>query len=153
MILRESHLQLHHIKPHGALYNLAARDCNTADIIIEVMKGIPMPLKLYVPYGSVIAERAVEQGISITYEAFADRNYNDDLSLVSRTDPKALINEPAEVCDHVLRMINDGMVKTIDGHLVPIKAETFCVHGDNPDALKILQMLKEQLENHSIKIL
>ena len=84
-VVREQHAALHHVKPHGALYNLAAKDKTTAEVIVEVMKSIHLPLKLYVPYGSVIANIATKAKIPITFEVFADRNYNSDLSLVSRT--------------------------------------------------------------------
>jgi UPF0271 protein len=150
-VLRAQHINLHHIKPHGALYNLAAVDEKTASVIIEVVKSIALPIYLYVPYGSVIADLAKKENIKITYEAFADRNYNDDLSLVSRTQKNAIITAPEEVFEHVYKMISEQKVKTIDGVEVGIKAETFCVHGDNPEALKLLQFLSEKLyQNHVI---
>jgi len=92
-VVREQHAALHHVKPHGALYNLAVTDKKTAEVIVEVMKSIHLPLKLYVPYGSVISELAIKENIPITYEVFADRNYNEDLSLVSRGKENALIKD------------------------------------------------------------
>lgn len=96
-ICREEQAQLNHVKPHGALYNLAAKDKNTAEVVIEVMKRFHQSIKLYVPYGSVIAEIAIQENIPIIYEAFADRNYNNDLSLVSRKKPNALIINSEEM--------------------------------------------------------
>lgn len=152
-ILRTEHVTLHHIKPHGALYNLAAVDEKTANVIIEVVKSIAMPLYLYVPYGSVIADLAKKESIKITYEAFADRNYNEDLTLVSRTKSNAIITEPEEVFKHVYKMISEQKVKTISGVEVGIKADTFCIHGDHPEALKLLQLLTENLHKNKVIIM
>lgn len=144
-ICKEQQALLYHVKPHGALYNLAAKDKNTAQVIIEVMKRFHQPLKLYVPYGSVIAEVAKKENITITYEAFADRNYNEDLSLVSRKQPNAVITNSDEMFDHVHNMVVHQKVKCLSGVEVPIKANTFCIHGDNPKALKLASDLKRKL--------
>lgn len=150
-VLRAEHCMLHHVKPHGALYNLAAVDKKTAEVIIEVVKSIALPIQLYVPYGSVIADLAQKENIKITYEAFADRNYNTDLTLVSRTQINAVITDSDEVFGHVKSMIFHQKVKTISGVEVGIKADTFCVHGDNPEAINLLQNLTEKLlESHVI---
>ena len=152
VIEEHHHAHLHHVKPHGALYNVAAKDCDTATIIIEVMKSMPLPAKLYVPYGSLIAEMAKEEGIPITYEAFADRNYNDDLSLVSRSEANAVITDPVEMYAHVIRMVQQGEVKTISGKHINIKADTFCIHGDNPKAIELVKLLSENLAKNQILI-
>ena len=136
-ICREEQALLHHVKPHGALYNLAAKDKKTAQVIVEVMKRFHQPLTLYVPYGSVIAEIAASENINITYEAFADRNYNEDLSLVSRKLKNAIITDSEQMFEHVHNMVVHKKVKTITGVEVPLEAETFCIHGDNPNALKL----------------
>jgi len=152
-ILREEQANLHHIKPHGALYNLAAVDEKIASVIIEVMKSFALSIKLYVPYKSVIANLAIQNNIPIIYEAFADRNYNDDLTLVSRTQSNAIITDPDSVFKHVYNMISEQKVKTINGVEVGIKADTFCVHGDNPEALKLLQFLTEKLQQNHVVIM
>jgi len=152
-ILRDERATLHHIKPHGALYNLVAKDEKTAKVIIEVVKSIALPIYLYVPYGSVIADLAQRENIKITYEAFADRNYNENLSLVSRSLPNAVISNPDEVFEHVRKMIFDNKVKTINGVEVEIKADTYCVHGDNPEALKLLQILTQKLQESEVIIM
>jgi len=151
-ILRKAHVSLHHVKLHGALYNLAAKDKKAALIIIELMKSFVEPVKLYVPYQSVIANLAIENNIPIVYEAFADRNYNEDLSLVSRKDTNALISKKEDVFEHVLRMIKSQNVKAINGVEVPVKASTFCVHGDTKNALEILDYLNSKLPLSGIKI-
>ena len=151
-IARKDQVLLNHVKPHGTLYNLATSDKKYAEVIVEVMKRFHQPLKLYVPYGSVIAEIAIKEGISIMYEAFADRNYNQDLSLVSREESNAIISDSKEMCDHVLNMILHHKVKTIDGVEVDIKAKTFCLHGDNPKAIKLAKELYKKLTQSGIQI-
>ncbi len=152
IILKEEHARLYHIKPHGALYNLAATDEKIAIIIIEVIKSIALPIKLYVPYKSVIADVALKNNISIIYEAFADRNYNDDLTLISRNNANALIKDENELYNHVYNMITTQNVKTRFGKEVPIKADTFCIHGDNSDAVYLVKNLRLKLEEKGIKI-
>ncbi|OBQ55297.1 5-oxoprolinase subunit PxpA [Tamlana sp. s12] len=152
-ILEAEHLHLHHVKPHGALYNLAAVDEKIAQVIIEVMKCLMLRVHLYVPYNSVIAKLAIENRIPIMYEAFADRNYNADLTLVSRSDSKALISDSDTMVDHVFNMISTEKVKTITGDFQSIKADTFCVHGDNPEAYHLISNLTKQLNAKGIQII
>ena len=151
-VLRLEGAQLHHIKPHGALYNLAAKDRKTAKVIIAVIKSIAMPIKLYAPYKSVIAELAIDENIQVAFEAFADRNYNENLSLVSRKNDDAMLLKKDSVLQHVLHIIKHGKVKTISGVEVSIKASTFCVHGDSKNALEILKYLNQELPKNHILI-
>jgi len=151
-IVREEQGLLHHVKPHGALYNLAAKDESTAEVVVEVMKRFHQPLKLYVPYGSVIAKVAQREAVEITYEAFADRNYNDDLSLVSRKKTNALITDSDTMFEHIHNMIVHQKVKTISGGEVVIKADTFCIHGDTPNALQLIRDLIKKLNASGIRI-
>lgn len=143
---------LNHIKPHGALYNLAAKESKIANVIAEVLKHFDMNLKLYAPYDSVMAEVAKQQKIEIVYEAFADRNYNSDLSLVSRSNPEALITDSNLVFEHVKRIINIGKVKAINGVEVRLKVDTFCVHGDQQNALEVLRNLSTNLKAIGVSI-
>ncbi|MCH4552838.1 5-oxoprolinase subunit PxpA [Aestuariibaculum lutulentum] len=152
VVLKEEQVDLHHIKPHGALYNMAAADKKLAEVIIEVVKTYAMPVQLYVPYGSVIADLAVQHNIPIVYEVFADRNYNDDLSLVSRAKKEALIHDIDEMFEHVYRMISMREVKTLDGIKVPIRVDTICVHGDNVEAIKLVENLWKKLEEKGVKV-
>ncbi|TJY33916.1 5-oxoprolinase subunit PxpA [Pontimicrobium aquaticum] len=151
-VVRDNHAALHHVKPHGALYNLAATDKKTAEVVVEVMKSIHLPLKLYVPFGSVISGIAIKEKIPITYEVFADRNYNDDLSLVSRSKENAIIKDEDVMTSHIQNMILHKKVKTINSVEVFIEAETICVHGDNPEALKLIKKLRQNLIDFGIKI-
>ena len=151
-VLRAENASLHHIKPHGALYNLAVTDVSTAKVIIEVVKSLLLPVKLYVPYNSVIANLAIKENIAVVYEAFADRNYNENLTLVSRNEKNAIILDSEKLFSHVYRMIRQQKVKTINGVEVKIIAHTFCVHGDNPKAINLIKNLSKKLEQIHINI-
>ncbi|KAB1065945.1 5-oxoprolinase subunit PxpA [Salibacter halophilus] len=135
---------IHHVKPHGALYNLIAVDEEKAVIVSKAVKAIFDDVKLYVPFNSKIEKVARDQGIEIIYEAFADRNYNDDLTLVSRSEPDATITDKEQVVTHVKRMFEESKVKTIQDNERDIKAETFCLHGDNEKAIEILKTLHQE---------
>lgn len=152
-LLKTHKAQLHHIKPHGALYNLAAVDKGIAQVVIELMKNQSKSVKLYVPYGSVIAELALNEGVDIVYEAFVDRNYNSDLTLVSRQEKKAIITDPKEVLSHCLSIFENESVNCLDGSTATIKGSTFCVHGDNENVLTILKYLTTNLAKKGIEIL
>ena len=143
---------LHHIKPHGALYNTIAKDEDLAVLFIEITKKYLKDVFLYVPYQSVIEEIALKNNIKIKYEAFADRNYNDDLSLVSRNTPNALLIDEKEVLNHVLFMIKHQKVNTISGLEKEIKADTFCVHSDTKNALEIVRYLNKNLKKEGVTI-
>ncbi|NJN42555.1 MAG: 5-oxoprolinase subunit PxpA [Flammeovirgaceae bacterium] len=150
-ILSKRGLKLNHVKAHGALYNKASVDEPTANAIILAMTNFT-DLKIYAPWKSVLAHVACNAKIDVMYEAFADRNYNSDLTLVSRKLPNALLHDPDEIATHVLRMIVDGKVKTVSHQEVNIKADTLCIHGDNPDALTIVKHLHKTLEKHDIRV-
>ncbi|NER13925.1 5-oxoprolinase subunit PxpA [Leptobacterium flavescens] len=152
-IAGEEGISLYHTKPHGALYNEAARNENVAKAVIDAIKRLDIKIKLMAPFDSVIARLAEENGIEMVYEAFADRNYNEDLSLVSRKQPNALLHQPEQILEHVLRMVRDGEVKTITGEKIKIKADSFCIHGDNENAIAILKFLIDKLPGHSIEVL
>lgn len=152
LILKEENARLNHVKPHGALYNLAAVDDKIAAVIIEVMKIFISPVSLFVPFNSVIEKIAIENKIPIKYETFADRNYNDDGTLVSRDENNALINDSQQMFDHVFRMIISKKVKTISGSEIEIMADTFCIHGDNPRAADLIQDLSKRLQEKGIQI-
>ena len=136
---------IHHVKPHGALYNLIAVNREKASIVIAAIQHVFEAVKLYVPYQSRIEEVAVQSGIEIVYEAFADRMYNEDLSLMSRTFSNALIQDKLEVLKQVQKISNKQLVTTVNFHEKKIKASTFCVHGDTKNAIEILEYLHKHL--------
>lgn len=150
--LKLFNVKMHHIKPHGALYNLISKDKKAAENFISITKKYLKNCFLYVPYNSEIAQIALKNKIQIKYEAFADRNYNDNLSLVARTHKNAIIKEPKDVFNHVCKILNSGKVTTISGLEKSIKADTFCVHGDHKNAVAILTFLHKNLQNKKFKI-
>lgn len=151
-ILKAQNVSLHHIKPHGALYNDIIKDQSKALIFLEAIAQYKSEVKLYVPYGSAIAREAQIKGFQYVYEAFGDRNYNEDLTLVSRKSPNALIEEPALVLQHLITIINEQQVRTITGENVMLLADTYCIHGDTPSALQILTYLSHELPKYDIVI-
>ncbi|MHB0755217.1 5-oxoprolinase subunit PxpA [Polaribacter sp. M15] len=144
--------KLHHIKPHGALYNAIAVDEKLAIFFIDVIQPYLKQACLYVPYHSVIEKIAFKNNIKIMYEAFADRNYNNDLTLVSRKQKNALLVDEKAVLNHILQMIKHQKVKTISGIEVSIKADTFCVHGDSKNALEIVKYIHKELTKKGLTI-
>jgi len=143
--------RLHHVKPHGALYNMAAVREDIAQIILSTLCEFDS-LILYAPFGSIISNLAKKEGIQVYYEVFADRNYNDDFTLVSRTHSRAILHDPSTIAAHVIRMIKDHSVKTISGNLLPIEANTICIHGDNPHAVEIVKVLHSKLKEAGIEV-
>jgi UPF0271 protein len=151
-ILEEEHIALHHIKAHGALYNDIAKDQHLAKIFLKAIEKRKDEIFLYVPFGSVIEKEARKQHFEIKREAFGDRSYNEDLSLVDRKHSNALIEIPEKVCEQILGIARKGMVQAINGEKIVIKADTFCIHGDTPSALKILRYLSDELSKQHIAI-
>jgi len=142
--------RLHHIKAHGALYNQTAQDAATAKIYLDALEGYREGALLYVPYGSAVAAAALQSGFNIWYEAFADRNYRADLSLLPRDERDALISDPKKVLAHVLPIIEQGRLWPLNGPYREVHAHTLCVHGDNPAALEILMYLSRELPKHKV---
>jgi len=137
---------LQHVKPHGALYNVAARDNNIARTIVEAVLNIDSKLIVLGPPHSMIAKTASCVGLRVALEAFADRAYNPDGTLVSRSQPGSVIEEPKLVVERAGKMIEDGTVSAINGETVHLgQVHTICVHGDTPNAVEIAQILKANL--------
>lgn len=137
-----------HIKPHGALYNAAVYDSELASLIVNTIKKHFNGSHIYAPFGSKLVEIALKNKVGVKHEVFADRNYFSDLSLVPRQHANALLHDPDLIVRHVLLMIEDSKVRTINGDEIEIFAETICVHGDHPDAVRtaaaIFKSLKEK---------
>ncbi len=144
-------ITLHHVKPHGALYNLAVRDAEVAHTFCRAARSIHPELPVYVPPGSCLHEEAEIMGLSIALEAFADRAYNPDGTLVDRRQRGAVIHNPAEVAERVLRMVTMGKVRAIDGTDIDLQPDTICVHGDTPGAVAICQAIAEKLVANGVR--
>ncbi len=132
-----------HVKPHGALYNMAAKDALTAAIIAKAVKEFDSNLILFGLSGSHSISEANTIGLKTASEVFADRTYQDDGSLTPRSNPNALINDAGKVVQQVSQMIKDGIVTTVSGKSIPIKAETICIHGDGDHAVEFAKAIQK----------
>jgi UPF0271 protein len=141
-----------HVKPHGALYNMAARDPALAEAVAHAVLAVDRALFLFAPGGSALARAGEAIGLRIAREAFADRNYRPDGSLVPRTQPNALLHDAGEAGERVLRMLRDEVVRAIDGSDIPIQADTICVHGDTADAVAFAKDLRARLAAAGIAV-
>ena len=141
-----------HIKPHGALYNMAVRDAELADAIARAIKSVDPKLILFAPDNSELARVGEAHGVQIAREIFADRNYLNDGWLVPRTRPDALLRDPKEAAQRVLRMLREGKVRSVEGRDVDVRGETICVHGDTPGAVDFARELRTQLESEGVGI-
>jgi UPF0271 protein len=141
-----------HVKPHGALYNMAARDPALADAVARSLLAVDHSLILFAPGGSALARTGAALGLRVAREVFADRNYLPDGSLVPRAQPDALLHDPDEVAARVLRMLHEQVVRSVEGNDVPIQADTICVHGDTPDAVAFAQKLRANLAAAGINV-
>jgi UPF0271 protein len=141
-----------HVKPHGALYNMAVRDEKLADAIARAIKSVDSNLILFAPDNTDLASAGEAHGLQIAREVFADRNYLSDGWLVPRTRADALLTDPAEAAKRVLRMLREGKVRSVEGDDVNVRAETICVHGDTPGAVEFARELRSQLVSQGVRI-
>jgi UPF0271 protein len=141
-----------HVKAHGALYNMAARDRALADGIARAIASFDSTLVMFVSPNSELAAAAEAHGLRIAREVFADRNYMANGSLVPRSRPDALLHDAHQAATRVLRMLREGVVRSVDGTDVPLAVDTICVHGDTPDAVAFARSLRNALENAGVTL-
>jgi 5-oxoprolinase (ATP-hydrolysing) subunit A len=141
-----------HVKPHGALYNMAVRDHELANAIGRAIAQVDKRLILFAPQNSDLARAGTANGLQIAHEVFADRNYLSDGSLVPRSRPDALLHDPEEAASRVVRMLREGKVRAVDGVDVDVRAETICLHGDKPGAVDFARALKSRLEKEGVSV-
>jgi 5-oxoprolinase (ATP-hydrolysing) subunit A len=141
-----------HVKPHGALYNMAVRDEKLADAIARGIESVDPKLILFAPDNTELARAGETHGVQIAREIFADRNYLNDGWLVPRTRSDALLRDPKEAARRVLRMLREGKVRSVEGRDVDVRGETICVHGDTPGAVEFARELRAQLEREGVGI-
>ena len=139
-------LELNHIKAHGALYNQMIIDAELSNFYLDTIKDFKNKCSLYIPYKSEIEKIALKKGFSIIYEVFGDRNYNDDLSLVSRNNQNALITDPESVVNHIKTIKETETVKTINGNYKKIKFDTICIHSDTNNSIEILKKINQEFD-------
>ena len=145
-------VKLNHVKPHGALYNLAAKDEKIAKAIVEGVKIVNPDLILMGLSGSVMLKVAKSENLKIASEVFADRAYEDDGSLVARSKQGAMIENEDEAVSRVIKMIKTNKVTSINGKEIDITPDTVCVHGDGEKALLFVQKIKNALNKENIEI-
>lgn len=141
-----------HVKPHGALYNMAAVNRDLAQVIARAVRDFDRQLLLYGLSGSHSISEAASLGIRTVAEAFADRAYEADGSLVARSKPGALIDDKNKAAAQVLQIVREGNVEAISGEHIPIKAETICIHGDGPHAAEFARHIHQTLTMQGIRL-
>ena len=145
-------VQPSHVKPHGALYNMAVRDDKLADAIARAIESVDPKLILFAPDNTELARAGEAHGLQVAREIFADRNYLNDGWLVPRTRPDALLHDPKEAAERVLRMLREGKVRSVEGRDIDVRGETICVHGDTPRAVEFARELRSRLEHEDVRI-
>lgn len=145
--------RLAHVKPHGALYNQAARDAKLADVIVAAVRDFDPSLALFGLANSALTAAARRAGLTAVEEVFADRGYNSDGSLVERGTPSALIEDEERALAQTMSMVRDGKVQAIDGIWVPLTAHTVCLHGDGAHALAFAQRIRAHLQQEGIAVM
>ena len=141
---------LKHVKPHGGLYNLAARDATVAGAIAVAVRTVDPKLILFGLAGSELIKAGRERGLRVAEEVFADRTYQPDGSLTPRSSPNALITDEDAAVAQVLRLIREGKVRATDGTDIFLKADTICLHGDGPNAVAFARLLTSELKKTKI---
>lgn len=146
-------INLQHVKPHGALYNMAAKDERISEAIVEGVQALDSNLIVFSPSRSMLTKVAEKAGLIVANEFFADRSYNSDGSLVSRKQPNAMIEDPEKVVERALRAVVEAKVLAVDGKSVKLgDVYTICVHGDTPSAVKLAQALKRGFAKAAIEV-
>lgn len=151
-IARACGTNVEHVKPHGALYNMAAKDKELADAVAAAVADVNPALVLFGLAGSSLVKAGEEKGLQVAHEVFADRTYQPDGSLTPRSQSNAMIHDPDLAISRVIRMIREGKVEAVDGTDIEIKADTVCIHGDEPQALDFAVKLKQALNAEGIKV-
>ena len=151
-IAKHRQAKLHHAKPHGALYNMSAKDPTIANAIAHAVKDFDEDLILFGLSGSCSIEQARQLNLKTASEVFADRTYQDDGSLTPRSQTNALIVDSAKSVMQALQMINESTVASVTGNIISITAETICIHGDGKNAVEFAKAIHENLKQNKIDI-
>jgi UPF0271 protein len=146
-------VRLQHVKAHGALYNMACRDRSLADAIARAVAAFDKTLILFGLPKSELRAAGVAAGLPVAAEVFADRAYEADGSLASRHTPGSVIHDPATVVARAVRMVRDRQVVAIDGSVIPLEADTICLHGDTPGAADLARAVRAGLESAGVRVL
>lgn len=145
--------RMQHVKPHGALYNMAAVDRALAEAVAEAVYKVDPQLFLFGLAGSELVKAGERIGLRTAHEVFADRTYQADGTLTPRRDARALIEDAEEAARQVIRMVKEGKVQSLQGTDVPVQAHTVCLHGDGPHALDFAKRIRELLQEAGVQVL
>lgn len=145
-------VKMQHVKPHGALYNMAAKDYTLSKAICEAIKEYDDSLIVMALSGGELVHAAKDLGLRVALEVFADRAYEEDGTLVARTKEGAMITDEEEAIRRVIRMVKEQKVTAITGKDIPIKADSICVHGDGVKALAFVERIKKALQDEGVEI-
>jgi 5-oxoprolinase (ATP-hydrolysing) subunit A len=148
---RAAGARLHHVKTHGALYQMTATDARLADAIASAVRDFDATLVMYVSNMNM-AEAARRAGLPTAFEVYADRTYQDDGTLTPRSQPRAMIDDVDEAIAQVRRIAQEGVVRSLNGKEVQVVADTVCIHGDQPDAPAFARKLRAGLEANGIGV-
>lgn len=149
---KASGVKLQHVKLHGAFYNMISANAKLAEEVAKAIYDADKGLIVMALAGSELVKASKELGLKVAEEVFADRAYNSDGSLVSRKLPGSVIHDKDIAIERVKRMVMEGKVTAIDGKDININADSICVHGDNPEAVAFVKLIRERLEADGIKI-
>ena len=151
-IAEKKAMKVTHVKPHGALNNMACEDFELASVISKSIINANKDLIFLVPTGSQMEKAGKKLNMKVAAEIFADRNYEDDGNLVSRSKKNALITDPEIAKKHVLRMFKNQSINCYSGKQIPCKIDSVCIHGDNRSSLDTAKSIKENLANHGLDL-
>jgi UPF0271 protein len=149
---RAAGARLHHVKCHGALYNMAANDAGLAEAMARAVKDLGGGLILYALSNSLMMKTAKKLGIRVAGEVFADRGYADDGTLAPRGSPGAMIEDAALAAQRAVSMVEDGYVTALSGVRVPVAPDTLCLHGDQPGAVAFAKAIRKAFSEHGIAV-
>ena len=150
--LRAAGMKMQHVKPHGALYNMAARDYGLACGICQAVQEFDNGLAVLALSGGQLVRAAKDMGLAVAQEVFADRAYEEDGTLVGRRKPGAMITDEGQAIKRIVRMVKEQSVTAITGKDIPIQADSVCVHGDGEKALAFVQTIREALKQEGIQV-
>lgn len=142
-----------HVKPHGALHNVACADAGVATTVVRAVRKLDPQMVLLVPPHSVLADVAVAAGQPVRYEIFADRAYQDDAQLVPRSQPGAVLHDASHCVAHVLGMLKAQAIVSVSGRQLPCRIDSICVHGDGQQAVATARAVREALESEGYRLL
>ncbi|PBQ11691.1 hypothetical protein CCL07_00960 [Pseudomonas congelans] len=151
-LARSAGTSVSYVKPHGALYNTIAGDQRQAEAVIQALLRIDPALKLVCLANSPLLDWAHEAGLSCVAEAFADRAYTAEGTLVSRSRPGAVLHDAERIAERMLRLVREGVIEAEDGREISLQADSICVHGDSPGAVNIARILKNRLHDAGVTV-